>query len=75
MSDWEKLYKEAIFETDWSKIESLIQAAESAISARVHESSLDHGGTAEENQRMKDALSGLSALRREVTAWNSRPGV
>jgi hypothetical protein len=45
MSDWEKLYKEAILETDGSKIENLIQAAESAISARLHEFSLDHGGT------------------------------
>ena len=75
MSDWEKLYKEAILETDWSKIENLIQAAESAISARLHEFSLDHGGTREENQRLRDALSGLSVLRREVMAWKSKPAV
>jgi hypothetical protein len=75
MSDWEKLYKEAILETDWSKIENLIQTAESAISARLHEFSLDHGGTPEENQRLRDALSGLSVLRREVMAWKSKPAV
>ena len=75
MSDWEKVYKEAILETDWSKIENLIQAAESAISARLHEFSLDHGGTPEENQRLRDALSGLSVLRREVMAWKSKPAV
>jgi hypothetical protein len=32
MSDWEKLYKEAIVETDWSKIEERIEAADFAIS-------------------------------------------
>lgn len=75
MSDWEKLYKEAIFETDWSKIDNSIQAAESAISKRLHEFSLDHGGTPEENQRLRDALSGLSVLRGEVMAWKSKPSV
>ena len=75
MSDWEKLYKEAIFETDWSKIEEHIHAADSAISARLHEFSLHHGGAPEENQRLKDALSGLSVLRREVTASKSKPAV
>ena len=70
MSDWEKLYKEAILETDWSKIENLIQAAESAISARLHEFSLDHSGTPDENQRINNAFSGLSVLRREVAAWH-----
>jgi hypothetical protein len=75
MSYWEKLYKEAILQTDWSKIESLIQTAESAISARVHEFSLDHGGTPEENQRLRDALSGLSVLRCEVVAWRSKAAV
>jgi hypothetical protein len=72
MSDWVKLYQEAILETDWSKIEERIQAVDSAISARLHEFSLDHGGTPEENQRLRDALSGLTVLRREVVAWNSK---
>ena len=72
MSDWEKLYQEAILETDWSKMEERIQAVDSAISARLHEFSLDHGGTPEENQRLRDALSGLTVLRREVVAWNSK---
>lgn len=75
MGDWVKLYQEAILETDWSKIEERIQAVDSAISARLHEFSLDHGGTPEENQRLRDALSGLSVLRREVMAWKSKPAV
>jgi hypothetical protein len=71
-SDWEKLYQAAILETDWSKIEERIQAADTAISKRLHEFSLDHGGTPEENQRLRDALSGLSVLRGEVVVWRSK---
>jgi hypothetical protein len=73
MSDWETLYQAAILETDWAKIEEHIRAADSAISARLREFSLNRGGTLEENQRIQDASSGLSVLRREVTAWKSKP--
>jgi hypothetical protein len=69
-NEWEKLYQAAILETDWSKLEEQIHATDSAISARLHEFSLNHGGTPEENQRLRDALSGLSVLRREVAAWH-----
>jgi hypothetical protein len=70
MSDWEKLYQTA---TDWSKIEDRIEAADSASGARLHEFSVNHSGTSEENQRINDALSGLTVLRREVVAWKSEP--
>jgi hypothetical protein len=69
-SEWEKLYQAAI-ETDWSKIEERIQAVDSAISARLHEFSLNHGGTPEENQAIRYALSALTVLRREVAEWKS----
>jgi hypothetical protein len=72
MSDWEKLYQAAVLETDWSKIEERIDAADSAISARLSEFSLNHGGSPEENQRIQDALSGLSVLCREVIVWRSK---
>ena len=68
MSDWEKLYKEAIVETDWSKMEGRIQTAENGIRARLHEFSMNHGGTPEENQAIEDALNGLNGLRKEVAA-------
>jgi hypothetical protein len=70
ISEWEKLYQTAILETDWSKIEERIEAVDSAISARLHAFSLNHGGTQEENQRIQDALHGLSVLRREVAEWH-----
>ena len=71
--EWEKLYQAAILETDWSKIEGRIQVAESAIKARLHEFSLNHGGTPEENQAVKDALAGLTVLRHEVAEHAKKP--
>ena len=60
MAEWKELYQAAILETDWSKIEGRIQAADSAISTRLHEFSLNHGGTPEENQAIRDALNALT---------------
>jgi hypothetical protein len=70
-SQWQELYNAAILETDWSTIEERIEAADSAIAARLHAFSLNHGGTPEENQRIQDALNGLSILRGEVVAWKA----
>ena len=67
---WQGLYATALLETDWSKIEEKIQVAENGIGARLHEFSLNHGGTPEENQAIVDALHGLDILRKEVAAWN-----
>jgi hypothetical protein len=66
MTEWKNLYQAAILETDWSKIEERIQAADYAVSARLQEFFNDHGGTPEENQAIADAVNGLTVLRREV---------
>ena len=66
---WQELYRTALLETDWSKIEEKIQVAENGIGARLHEFSLNHGGTPEENQAIEDALNGLNILRKEAAAW------
>jgi len=68
---WQELYVITVLETDRSKIEGHIQVAENAIRVRVHELSLNHGGTQEENQAIEDALNGLNVLRNEVAAWRS----
>jgi hypothetical protein len=70
--DWEKLYHTAVLETDWSRMEERIEATESAITGRLHEFSLNHGGTAEENKAIARALDGLEALRKDVTAWQAK---
>ena len=66
---WQERYAIALLETDWSKIEEKIQVAENGIRARLHEFSMNHGGTPEENQAIEDALNGLDTLRKEVAAW------
>jgi hypothetical protein len=66
---WQELYATALLETDWSKMDAKIQAAENSIKTRLHEFSMTHGGTLEENQAIEDALSGLNALRKDVAAW------
>jgi len=70
--NWERLYQAAILETDWSKVESHIRAAESGIKIRLHEFSMNHGGTPEENRAIEDALRGLRFLRKDLTAWQSK---
>jgi hypothetical protein len=69
---WQELYRTALLETDWSKIEEKIQVAENEIRARLHEFSMDHGGTPEENQAIEDALHGLYILRKDVVTWQSK---
>jgi hypothetical protein len=53
---WQQLYATALLETDWSKIDAKIQVAEQGIKTRLHEFSMNHGGTPEENQ----AIGGCS---------------
>ena len=66
---WLEVYKAALLETDWSKMEERINAAEAALHARKHEFDVNHGGTPEENQAIADALNGLNTLRTEASAW------
>ncbi len=67
---WHELYKAALLETDWSKMEERIQAAESAIQNRKREFALNPGGTQEETRALADALNGLNVLRSEVASWS-----
>ena len=72
---WQELYATALLETDWSKIGEKIQVAENGIRARLHEFSMNHGGTPEENQAVEDALNGLNTLRKDVAAWRSKQAI
>ena len=55
-----------ILETDRSRLPRLTKAARAAIDARIEDFRLNHGGTAEENQAIADALNGLQALQKEI---------
>jgi len=64
-----EVYKAALLETDWSKMEERINAAEAALHARKQEFDLNHGGTPEENRAIEDALRGLGVLQTDVATW------
>jgi hypothetical protein len=66
---WNPLYTAAVLETDWSKMPERIRAAEAAITNRLHEFSLDHGGTPEENQAIMDVMHRLGVLRSDMVLW------
>ena len=66
---WQDLYEAAVLEPDWSKLNERIQTAESAIKKRLHELSLNHGGTPEERQAIVDTLNSLNVLRADVASW------
>jgi hypothetical protein len=66
---WFESYSSAVLETDWSKMEGRIVAVEAEIKERLHEFSLDHGGSPEETRAIGDALDRLKALRADVASW------
>jgi hypothetical protein len=67
---WQEAYKTALLETDWSKMDERIQAAEAAIQSRKREFDLNHGGSTEENQAIADAVRSLNVLRTEAALWS-----
>ena len=66
---WHESYKAALLETDWTKMQERLEAAESEIRKRQYVLSMDHGGTPEERQAIADALNGMKSLRTEVAEW------
>jgi len=71
---WESVCRAAILETDWSKIEERILAADFAIAERLHEFSLNHGGTPTESEWIlcEEAANGREGI---VKAQELRPDV
>ena len=70
--NWHESYRAALLETDWTKMQERLQAAESEIRERKRVLSMDHGGTPEENQAIADALKGMKSLQAEVAEWQRR---
>jgi hypothetical protein len=73
---WRDSYRAALLETDWTKMQERIQAAESEIHKRRLTLVQDHGGTSEEREALVSALSGLRVLRMDAASWleRNRPG-
>jgi hypothetical protein len=71
--EWERLYTAAILETDRSKLESRIDAAQAAIDHRLKEFKADHGGSAEENLQIENAQTSLKVMRKRVPIPQDAP--
>jgi hypothetical protein len=69
--EWKNLYQAAILETDWSKLQERIEAAESAMHARLNELSLDPSSSLEESRAIADALNRVDILRGKIGAWQT----
>ena len=69
---WQESYHAALLETDWTKMEELIQTAEDAIHQRRLALSQDHGGADEERAALCNAIKDLRVLRMEAASWLER---
>ena len=66
---WHEVYKAALLETDWSRMEDRIQAAESALEERKRELDLSNNGIQDEDRAIADAIRSLRVLRTESISW------
>ena len=70
--NWHEAYKAALLESDWTKMQGRVQAAEAEIDQRLRVLSEDHGGTPEERHAIADAMNSLGLLRKDVASWQDR---
>jgi hypothetical protein len=71
---WQRLYEQAILETNRAALVKRIQAAQAAIDARIAQLHFGHQDNANERQAIADALAGLRLLHQEaVTPHPSAP--
>lgn len=59
-SDWFELYRRAVLETEWYRVNDRVDAASRSIHAQILQSTLDPG----ERQEMERCLRYLAMLRR-----------
>ncbi len=71
MTNWQDLHLAALLETDWTKIEERVKAAESEIEKRRQVLS-HHSGTLEERNALASAINGLKVLRGDAASWLER---
>jgi len=64
-SDWKAFFERAVLETNNEALPQRLVAAQQALTARLQELNLDHGGTPEEQQQLHAALKALDTLRSE----------
>ena len=69
---WHDVYKAALLETDWSKMDERIRTAETASEDRKRELGQNGGGTPEESDAIAGAIRSLNVLRIEAASWSAR---
>ena len=69
---WHEVYRAALLETDWSKIEERIERRRLRYTKGSTSSIWTTAERPEENQAIEDALTGLSVLRNEAARWREK---
>jgi hypothetical protein len=69
---WQEIYIAATLETDRTRMEERVRAAETALNERKREFDLNRGGTPEENHAIEAAYRGISRLRIHAASWLER---
>jgi hypothetical protein len=66
VEDWKQLYQSAMLEFDRTKLKDRVEVAQHAIEDRLRDLGQDRGGSSQECQQLRDAISGLRVLSREI---------
>jgi len=66
VEDWKQLYQSAMLEFDRTKLKDRVEVAQHAIEDRLRDLEQDRAGSSQECQQLRDALSGLRVLSREI---------
>jgi hypothetical protein len=69
---WQKSYQAAVLESDWTKLEERVEAAESEIHKRRLILAQDHGGTEQERKALVNALQSLRILRKDAALGSEK---
>jgi hypothetical protein len=63
---WQRFYEAATFETNHTRLPSLIESAQAAIDARMWQIHTNNQNSENERRAIEDALSALRILRQEI---------
>jgi len=66
VEDWKQLYQSAMLEFDRTKLKDRVEVAQHAIEDRLRDLGQDRAGSSQECQQLRDAISGLRVLSREI---------
>jgi hypothetical protein len=69
---WQESFRQAVLETDWTKMPRRIQAAEFEIQKRLRLLAENRDGTSAEGRPLAAALNSLTGLRNDAASWLAR---